>query len=299
MPAPIKILIFGKNGQVGSQLVKQLCTPSLSVNPSEFSVIATDIEDVDLTDDKATRALVMEVQPDWVINSSAHTAVDKAESEPDLAHQLNAVAPGVIAEACRDIGAAMVHYSTDYIFDGAASEAYLESDLPNPKSVYGKTKLAGEKSVAQMLPQHFIFRTAWVYSKNGKNFVNTMLRLAKERDELSVVGDQYGSPTLADDLAAATIQVIQNMILKDEVSYYGVYHATGSGMTNWADFCREIMRLSNNSHVKVSTITTEDYPTPAPRPRYSVLNNTKLKSQFGIELDSWQNALNRCLLQQT
>jgi len=297
MPAPKKILIFGKHGQVGSQLVEQLNTLSDAVNPADFSVIATDIEDVDLTDDTATRKLVMEAKPDWVINTSAHTAVDKAESEPDLAHQLNAVAPGVIAEACRDVGATMVHYSTDYVFDGFAETPYLECDSTNPQSVYGKTKLAGEERVARILPQHFIFRTAWVYSKNGKNFVNTMLNLARERDALSVVGDQYGSPTLADDLAVITIQAMQKMIATSDDSYYGVYHATGSGMTNWADFCKEIMRLSDNLHVKISTITTEEYPTPAPRPHYSVLDNAKLKSRFGIELDSWQNALARCMQQ--
>ncbi len=299
MPSPVKVLIFGKHGQVGSQLVTQLKTPSYHVDPGDFSVTATDIEDVDLTDSKATRALVMEEKPDWVINTSAHTAVDKAESEYDLAYQLNAEAPRVIAEACRDVGAAMVHYSTDYVFDGNAKTPYLESDSPNPQSVYGKTKLAGEQNVAQLLPQHFIFRTAWVYSKNGKNFVNTMLELAKDRDALSVVGDQYGSPTLADDLAAATIQVMRKMITAPDVSLYGIYHATGSGITNWSDFCREIMQLSNNHHVSVSTISTDEYPTPAPRPHYSVLNNAKLKADFNIELDSWKSALARCLQRQS
>jgi len=297
MTVPLKVLIFGKHGQVGGQLVEQLGTVSESIDPENFQVIATDIEDVDLTDSEATKQLVLHHKPDWVINTSAHTAVDKAESESDLAHQLNAVAPGVIARACRDVGATMVHYSTDYIFDGSASVAYVETDEPNPQSVYGKTKLEGERLVADALEHYFIFRTAWVYSRDGKNFVNTMLRLAQDRDELKVVGDQFGSPTLADDLAAATINVMQQVITNPNAAGYGLYHVTGSGTTSWAGFSQEIMRLSGNQQVKVIPIPTEDYPTPAPRPAFSVLDNTRLKQQFGITLDTWQSALGRCLQQ--
>jgi len=284
-----KVLIFGKHGQVGGQLVNQLA------QREEYAVVATDIEDVDLTDDTATRTLVLERRPDWVINTSAHTAVDRAETEQELAHQLNAVAPRVIAEACSEIGAAMIHYSTDYVFDGSASVPYVETDEPNPQSVYGITKLEGERAVLSALDRSLIFRTAWVYSKDGKNFVNTMLRLAGERGEIKVVCDQYGSPTLADDLAAMTISALARVIVEPDFSAFGIYHATGQGVVSWAGFSEEIMRLSGNSQVKVHPIPSSDYPTPAPRPAYSVLSNQKLKQQFGLELPLWQDALGRCL----
>jgi dTDP-4-dehydrorhamnose reductase len=284
-----KVLIFGKHGQVGGQLVNQLA------QRAEYAVVATDIEDVDLTDDSATRTLVLEQRPDWVINTSAHTAVDRAETEQELAHQINAVAPGVIAEACAEIGAAMIHYSTDYVFDGSASLPYVETDEPNPQSVYGITKLKGERAVLSALDRSLIFRTAWVYSKEGKNFVNTMLRLAAEQGEIKVVCDQYGSPTLADDLAAMTISALGRVVVDPDFSAYGIYHATGQGVVSWAGFSEEIMRLSGHSEVKVHPIPSSDYPTPAPRPAYSVLSNQKLKQQFGLELSLWQDALGRCL----
>ncbi len=284
-----KLLLFGKHGQVGSQLVKQL------ENRDTYTLIATDIEDVDLTDDVATRNLVLEHQPDWVINTSAHTAVDRAESERELSHQLNAQAPGVIANACAETGAGMIHYSTDYVFDGSANSPYTESDQPNPKSVYGVTKLEGERAVMSALERALIFRTAWVYSKSGNNFVNTMLRLAGEREELSVVCDQYGSPTLADDLAAMTISVLDQVVSDDNFSDFGIYHATGQGVVNWAEFSQEIMRMSGNTHVDVRPIPSSEYPTPAPRPAYSVLSNEKLKQSFGLELPHWRDALRRCL----
>ncbi|MBX2869264.1 MAG: dTDP-4-dehydrorhamnose reductase [Acidiferrobacterales bacterium] len=302
MSTPLKVLIFGKHGQVGGALLRQLTHPSTLVDPERYEVIATDIEDVDLTDNEATASLVLETKPDWVLNTSAHTAVDKAESEPELAYQLNATAPETIAKACHKIGATMVHYSTDYVFDGSSKTAYLETDEPNPQSVYGRTKLAGEQVVANNLPQHFIFRTAWVYSSGGKNFVNTMLRLARDRDELKVVGDQFGSPTLADDLATATIEVMQQVVALGssfDDPAYGIYNATGSGYTSWAGFSEEIMRQSGNDQVSVLSIPTEDYPTPAPRPAFSVLDNSKIKQRFGIQLDEWQSALRRCLRQQS
>jgi len=284
-----KILIFGKHGQVGGQLVAQLS------GREDIAVIATDIEDVDLTDDRATRQLVLDHGPDWVVNTSAHTAVDRAEEEQSLARQLNAIAPGVIAKACKEIDAAMVHYSTDYVFDGIASAPYLESDTTNPRSVYGKTKLEGEQAVFSVLEKAIILRTAWVYSRNGKNFVNTMLRLAKERDALNVVCDQYGSPTLADDLAAATIAVIDQLTAGPVDDAWGLYHATGSGVINWSGFTESILKLSGHYGVVVNPIPSSEYPTPAPRPAYSVLSNEKLKKRFAIELPHWQDALERCL----
>ncbi len=284
-----KLLIIGKHGQVGSQL------NSLLAEREDYQVIATDIEDVDLTDNAATRNLVMDHRPSWVINASAHTAVDRAESERTLAHQLNAVAPRVIAKASNEIGASMVHYSTDYVFDGTASEPYLETDTPNPKSVYGITKLEGEQAVLSALDKSIILRTAWVYSKEGKNFVNTMLRLATDRDVINVVNDQFGSPTLADDLAQVTINIIDQIRLDADLSRYGIYHATGYGVTNWSGLSEAIMQVSGNTGVRINPIPGSEYSTPAPRPDYSVLSNLKLKKTFDLQLPGWQDALGRCL----
>lgn len=293
------VLIFGRNGQVGSALIGQLASEQ------GFQVSSTDVEDLDLTDCVATRQLVLDTSPDWVINTSAHTAVDRAESEQSLAHSLNAEAPAVIAKACAECGAAMIHYSTDYVFDGTATSPYMESDKPNPQSVYGRTKLAGEQAVHQALARALIFRTAWVYSREGKNFVNTMLRLAGERDQLSVVSDQFGSPTLATDLAAVTIAALKQLNRQGRQQSaesgqpgedrFGLYHATGGGVTNWAEFSEAIMALSANDHVTVTPIATAEYPTPAPRPAYSVLSNARLKQQFGLSLPHWRDALGRCL----
>lgn len=296
MDRPLHVLIFGRNGQVGSALVRQLA------NVENCRVSSTDVDELDLTDQDATRQLVLDTAPDWVINTSAHTAVDRAEEEQELAHALNAVAPKVIAEACAACGAAMVHYSTDYVFSGSGTTPYLESDQPDPQSVYGVTKLAGEIAVRNALPRSIIFRTAWVYSPHGKNFVNTMLSLAETRDSLRVVGDQFGSPTLADDLAAATISAMQQIHVSELADTsaaidlrFDLYHATGSGVTNWAEFSRAIMAQSGNQQVTVEAITTAEYPTPAPRPAYSVLDNSKLQQQFGITLPDWHDALQRCL----
>ena len=286
MMACCRLLIFGKHGQVGNQLVTQL------ESREEYEVIATDIEDVDLTDDKATRELIMDHKPAWVINTSAHTAVDLAESEQSLARQLNAVAPAVIGRACQDIDASMVHYSTDYVFDGKASVPYLETDIPNPESIYGITKLEGEHGVMSALNKFLILRTAWVYAKTGKNFVNTMLRLAADRDVIDVVNDQFGSPTLADDLATATIHTIDQIQTVGDLRRYGIYHATGGGTTNWSGLAKAIMQLSGNNGVRINPIPGSQYSTAAPRPDYSVLSNQKLKQNFDIQLPHWEHALN-------
>ncbi len=285
----VGILIFGCHGQVGSSLVSQL------MGRDDVHITALDIEDVDLSDEAATRQAVLEAKPDWVINTSAYTAVDQAESDPDLAHRIYAVAPGVIAAACTECGAAMVHYSTDYVFDGDACEPYMEEDTPNPQSVYGRTKLDGERAVFDACPRAVLLRTAWVYSPGGKNFVNTMLRLAGERDEIRVVNDQFGSPTLAEDLARATIAIVDQLDSDKREDCWGIYHATGRGVTNWAGFSEAIMTESGNDHVNVIPIPGNEYPTPAPRPSYSVLSNEKLWRVFGIELPTWQEALTRCL----
>jgi dTDP-4-dehydrorhamnose reductase len=284
-----QLLIFGRDGQVGSALM------ALLAPREDVTVTAVDIGDVDLADERATESLVLDTAPDWVINTSAHTAVDLAESEPELAHRINATAPGVIAAACRQCGAAMVHYSTDYVFDGGASRPYRETDEPNPQSVYGRTKLAGERAVARALDRFILLRTAWVYSPQGKNFVNTMLRLAGERDELSVVEDQFGSPTLAEDLAGVTLDIIDQVSSGKVEQPWGIYHATGQGVVNWSGFAEAIMSLSGNAGVRVKPIPGSDYPTPAPRPAYSVLSNERLARVFDLSLPPWRESLARCL----
>ncbi len=279
----MKIIVFGKNGQVGSALCRLL--------DSAHEVIALDKEELDLCDSAAINECIVSRSPDWVVNCSAYTAVDNAEADLELAQQLNEIAPAEMAAACEQMGAAFLHYSTDYVFDGNATVPYLENDKPNPKSVYGITKLAGERAVMAACPTTIILRTAWVYSKEGKNFVNTMLRLATQHDQLTVVADQFGSPTLASDLAEASVAIISS---QPQAEAAGIYHATGKGATNWHEFASEIFRLRGLT-VEVIPVTTEQYPTAAPRPAYSVLCNDKLKANFGIELPDWQQSLARTL----
>lgn len=283
------VLVFGKNGQVGSKLV------SLLAGTEGFRVRGVDIDEIDLVAVDQIDEFIRSTNPRWVVNGSAHTAVDRAESEPELSLKLNALAPGAMARTCASIGARFIHYSTDYVFDGTASDPYDEDDPVNPQSVYGKTKARGEQEVFTCLSDAILFRTAWVYSREGANFVNTMLRLASERSEISVVNDQFGCPTLADDLARVTVNVI-NSIEKREYPYHGgIFHATGQGITSWYEFCREIMRVSGNHHVVIKPIATADYPTPAPRPAYSVLSNRKLSDIYDQRLPDWTESLKICL----
>ncbi len=278
----MRIVIFGKLGQVGSSLMCLL--------GSNHELIGLDQQELDLVQTGQIASVILDNKPDWVINASAYTAVDRAETEPQLADAINHLAPEAMAIVCAQLKCGFIHYSTDYVFDGTASEPYLESDTPNPKSVYGITKLAGEQAVLAAYPRAIILRTAWVYAKEGANFMNTMLRLAKEKDSLSVVNDQLGSPTLAADLALATVSIIEQTSLEilDQVS--GIYHATGSGVASWYDFAAEIFALTASS-VRLHSITTEDYPTPAPRPKYSVLSNEKLQNEFGVRLPNWKKSL--------
>jgi len=282
----MRILVFGKHGQVGSALLQLLA--------DQHELRGLDQEDLDLVHHAQIDAAIREFKPDWVINASAYTAVDRAESEAELADAVNHLAPQVMAQTCAELGCGFLHYSTDYVFDGQAQRPYLESDVPNPQSVYGATKLAGENAVMAACPGTIILRTAWVYAEQGANFVKTMLRLADERAELGGVADQYGSPTLARDLAQVSVSIIENTPLDARAEVAGIYHATGSGMTSWHGFAREIFSLANKS-VKLNAITTEDYPTPAPRPHYSVLSNEKLQRVFGLALPAWQDSLARTL----
>jgi len=286
----MNILLFGSDGQLGYRLSTLLATKGQlrAVNRSQL----------DLRNTESVRNLVLEYRPTVVVNAAAYTAVDKAETEPDVCRQVNAGAPRAMAEAAAKIGALMIHFSTDYVFDGSSREPYTESMPVRPLGVYGQTKLEGEQAVAASGCHSLVIRTAWLYSNRGKNFLNTMLRLASERDELRVVSDQTGSPTYADALAGATIQVLDQMFVDGSIrsENCGLYHAACSGSATWWDFATRIVQLAGFSdRVRVLPITSAEYPTPVKRPAYSVLSGRTLEQTFGVKLPEWGQALEQCL----
>jgi dTDP-4-dehydrorhamnose reductase len=284
------ILLFGANGQLGSKLESLLAAQGV--------VRAIGHAELDLRDLSALRTLILETNPTLIINAAAYTAVDAAESDAEQARLVNTEAPRVMAELAREFDALLVHYSTDYVFDGTARTPYTEESAVNPLGVYGATKLAGEQAVAASGAAHLILRTAWLYSNRGKNFLNTMLRLAGERDELRVVNDQTGGPTYADLVAEVSVHMLGDMFAGGSVrtERCGLYHLTCQGTTSWWGFAQRIIELAGFAErVRVLPITTADYPTPAKRPAYSVLSNAKLERVFGIRLPDWQEGLQRCL----
>ena len=294
-----KILLTGVNGQVGHALHALLEKTTLD---QPFELIGLTRHQLDLSRDDEIRRVIQEIKPSLIINPAAYTAVDRAESEPELAFAINAQAPKVMAEAAAQLNASLIHFSTDYVYDGQKSSAYLETDTVNPLSVYGKTKLAGEQAIAHIGLPHLIFRTSWVYGAYGKNFLKTILRLSAEHEKLRIVSDQYGSPTSSQSIAAATAQLLLGWN-RDEVAQTGVYHMTNSGSTSWHRFACQIIREYEDQiehhHLPVlkarvdyvEAISTNDYPTPAVRPANSRLDNTKLKTVFNVELPLWQEAL--------
>ena len=290
----MKILLFGRDGQLGTHLNEILVAESLSDNV-ELSAYA--LEDLDLSHLDELRDVINEEQPDLIINAAAYTAVDKAEADADLAAMVNAKAPEVMAKAAAALNAGIIHYSTDYVFDGTAKQPYSEVDQPHPESVYGQTKLDGEKAVLAHCKNSLVLRTSWVYSMHGQNFLRTMLRLAAERDELTIVGDQFGAPTTTRALSDATLKLVQYFMLHGEFTedVRGVYHMTCGGEASWCDFASAIIAASEFSDTRVTAITTADYPTPAKRPAYSVLSNDKLFDVFGIRLPDWETALTQCM----
>jgi dTDP-4-dehydrorhamnose reductase len=277
----VRILLTGKDGQVGWELARTL--------PAVGEVVAFSRSELDLTDPAQIAARVREVRPAVIVNAAAYTAVDKAESEPDQTFLVNATAPRLLAEEAKALGALLIHYSTDYVFNGAKRGPYVENDAPNPLSVYGKSKLAGEEAIHATGCRHLIFRTSWVYASRGKNFLLTILRLARERPELRVVDDQHGAPTWARNLAETTAQILRQ---RDQPS--GIYHLTAGGETTWCGFAREIVRLSGLS-TSVKAIGTAEYPTPARRPMNSVLSTQKLQHTFKVPCPNWRAALELCL----
>lgn len=243
--------------------------------------------ELDLRDPARVREVVRSLNPRLIINAGAYTSVDLAESNEPICHAINAVAPGILAEEARRIGAGMVHFSTDYVFDGDRNRPYLETDRPNPLNVYGRSKLAGEDAVREVGGVWLVLRTGWVYATRGKNFLLTMARMAKERESLAVVDDQLGSPTWARAIAAATGQILTRPFETTP----GIYHLTAGGATTWHGFAKAIFEHLGTNTPKLSAISTDDYPLPAARPRYSVLDNTKLRETFGVSLQSWEEQL--------
>lgn len=288
-----RILLTGKNGQVGWELQRTL-TPL-------GQVIALDSGELDLADADAIRRKVREIEPHIIVNSAAHTAVDKAESEPELAMAINGVAPGVLAEEAKRLDSFLIHYSTDYVFDGTKKGAYMEDDAPNPLGVYGKSKLAGEQAIRTAGCNHLILRTSWVYGARGKNFLLTMLRLAKERRELRIVDDQIGAPTWCRSLAEITAQILAQLhapdaTQEDMARVSGTYHLTSADSVSWYGFAAEIIRQAAIQPVpKLVPIPSHEYPTPAVRPMNSVLSNDKLLRTFGLQAGSWQGNLRLCM----
>lgn len=290
----MKILLLGKNGQVGWELQRALAPLG--------ALTALDSSQADFTQPDQVASLVRQLQPEVIVNAAAHTAVDKAESEPDRARLINAMTPGAIASEAARLNALMVHYSTDYVFDGKGQEARNELSPTGPLSVYGRTKLEGEQAIAHSGCAHLIFRTSWVYAARGGNFAKTMLRLAKERDQLKVISDQIGAPTGADLIADVTAHAIRDAVRQPGLQ--GLYHLVADGQTSWHDYARYVIEWArkHGQEIKVApdavqAIPTSEYPTPAQRPLNSRLNTHKLQTAFDLVLPHWQQGVERMLIE--
>jgi dTDP-4-dehydrorhamnose reductase len=288
---PPRILLIGKIGQVGWELRRTLAPMA--------QVACVDYPEIDLTTGDSIRRWVRETRPNIVINAAAYTAVDKAESELDKAMKINGVAPGILAEEAKKLGALLVHYSTDYVFDGAKTEPYVETDAPNPLGAYGRTKLAGDEAVRAIGGAHLIFRLCWVYCVRGQNFMLTMMRLAREREKLRVVGDQVGCPTWSRMIAETTALALKQVVAApDPAAFTGTYHLASSGVTSWHGFADAIIKLmpaDGKKCTQVEAISTAEYPTPTKRPAYSVLACDKLERVFGLRLPHWEDSLKQVL----
>lgn len=283
----MKILVTGKNGQLGFELIRSLAPLG--------TVVGIDIDECDLQDVSAIEKLLDNVKPDLIVNPAAYTAVDKAETEAALAHAINAQAPEVMAQYAARHNIPIIHYSTDYVFDGLKEGAYLETDEINPRSVYGKTKAMGEEAVRHHAPKHIILRTSWVFGSHGGNFLKTILKLAQERDKLSIVSDQVGSPTSAALLAEVTAEIVKQLFAPAASDKYGTYHLVTEGYTSWHGYAQFVVARANafDFQTKISpeaivAIKSSEYPVPASRPANSRLDKTKLSKVFSVSLPSWQ-----------
>lgn len=282
----LRIAVTGKNGQVVTALIER--GPIAGVE-----IFAVGRPEMDLADTPSIRSVLSALKPDAIVSAAAYTAVDKAESEEELAFTVNAKGPAAIAEVAAELGIPVVHLSTDYVFAGDKDGVYLETDATGPVGVYGRSKLAGEEAIAAATANHAILRTAWVYSPFGANFVKTMLRLAETRDTLNVVADQHGTPTSALDIADAVIDIANRLASNPDPKLRGVFHLTGSGEATWAEFAEAIfvgLKQKTGKSVSVSRITTDQYPTPAKRPFNSRLSNNKLHTTYGIVLPHWETS---------
>jgi dTDP-4-dehydrorhamnose reductase len=286
------VLVTGANGQLGQAI------QFISEKYFEVDFVFCSSSDLDITNKKNCQAVFSKNKPDFCINAAAYTAVDKAESEPEKAHLINVVGAKNLAEVCKETKAVLLHVSTDFVFDGLKTTPYLEKDTPNPTGVYGQTKLDGEKAIQQIFENYFIIRTSWVYSQFGSNFMKTMLRLAADRDSLSVVNDQIGTPTNAVDLAEVLVKIIchtersrsASPNFQLPTSNFGIYNFSNEGQCSWFDFAKEIFEI-NNITINLQPIPTSSYPTPAKRPAYSVLDKSKIKKVFGVEIKNWEEQI--------
>ncbi|QWF70821.1 dTDP-4-dehydrorhamnose reductase [Methylomonas paludis] len=292
----MKILLFGKDGQVGWELQRSLAALgeliSLSSSSQEWCA--------DFTNPEGIAQTIRSIAPDVIVNAAAYTAVDKAETEPALARIINSQTPGILAHEAKNLDAWLIHYSTDYVFDGSGEQAWQETDLTKPLSVYGASKLAGEDAIRATYCKHLIFRTSWVYAARGSNFAKTMLRLAQERDALSVIDDQIGAPTGAELLADVTAHAITTATQRPEIS--GLYHLTAQGNTSWYDYAKFVIDFANQAGVNIKVaaenikpVSTDQFPTTAKRPHNSRLNSTKLQDSFNLKLPHWQTGVIRML----
>lgn len=286
------VLVTGANGQLGQSI------QFIANKYPEIQFVYTDFQEMDITYIESCQAVFSEHKPQFCINTAAYTAVDKAESESEKAHLINAVGAENLAKVCKENDTILLHISTDFIFDGTSTSlslttGYKETDIPNPQSVYGQTKLDGELAIQKNWEKHFIVRTSWVYSQFGNNFIKTMLRLASERDSLSVVNDQIGTPTNAVDLAEVLLTIIQSPTTHHP-SFFGIYNFSNEGVCSWYDFAKEIFHQKGIS-IDLQPIPTSTYPTPAKRPAFSVLDKSKIKTTFPIAIADWKTSLKKCL----
>ncbi len=289
----MKVLLTGSNGQVGFELKNKLSALG--------EVIATERKELNLEDSQAIRSFIDQTKPDIIINPAAYTAVDKAESEPEIAHLINAIAPQVLAEKASELNIPLIHFSTDYVFDGLKKEAYVETDKTNPQSVYGQTKHDGEEKIRSHA-KHVILRTSWVFGVHGANFLKTILRLISERDQLSIVSDQWGSPASTAMLTDVTYEIVKHILKDPNFNDYGTYHVTCEGETNWHEYAQFITSKAVESGLtskikaeNIKAIPTIDYPTPAKRPINSRLNTHKIEKVFMLKLPHWQDEVTKTL----
>ena len=285
------VLVTGANGQLGQAI------QFISDNHPEIEFKFCSSSDLDITSKENCKLVFTKFKPDYCINAAAYTAVDKAESEPEKAHLINVIGAKNLAEVCKEFATILLHVSTDFVFDGTSTvlsvaNGYTEEDLPNPTGVYGQTKLDGEKAIQETFDNYFIIRTSWVYSQFGNNFMKTMLRLASERDGLSVVSDQIGTPTNAVDLAEVLLKIILTDKRQQTTDNYGIYNFSNEGQCSWYDFAKKIFEV-NNISINLQPIPTSAYPTPAKRPAYSVLDKSKIIRVFGVEVKNWEESLKK------